>query len=312
MNFGSIVTVPNLTQIGKVEPYISVETFKDDPLSNSLDLSQLVEGGSQSAQDSAIQRMIYRASAKIDNHTCGPTGTLNATQVTKQGQSFVNREGCVTVNPGEPRLLGCTSAEWGYQMGAWSTIPTDAYHMWVEETTIRLKIAGGAGNIQFAGIGDLSALFQARSTTGKVYVNYTYLAGWPNSFTNLSSGVAGDTSLSVSDTTGFMTGMEVTIWDGVATETSYVLSVSGNVITFTSELLYNHGFGVNVTTLPASVQQACMHFIIGMVKSRGQGGLQISSDGSATGVSSREDAISNDEALAYDLLDQFVAVSGRS
>ena len=102
---GSIVTVPNITQIGKAEPYISVETFKDDPLSNSLDLSQLVEGGSQSAQDSAIQRMIYRASAKIDNHTCGPTGTLNATQVTKQGQSFVNREGCVTVNPGEPRLL---------------------------------------------------------------------------------------------------------------------------------------------------------------------------------------------------------------
>ena len=42
----SIITVPNITQIGKAEPYISVETFKDDPLSNSLDLSQLVEGGS--------------------------------------------------------------------------------------------------------------------------------------------------------------------------------------------------------------------------------------------------------------------------
>ena len=190
MTFGSIVTVPNLTQIGRVEPYISVETFKDDPLSNSLDLSQLVEGGSQSAQDSAIYRMILRASAKIDNHTCGPTGTLNATQVTKQGQSFVNREGCVTVNPGEPRLIGCVGAEWGYQMGAWSQIPVDAYHMWVEETTIRLKIAGGAGTIQYAGIGDLSALFQGR-TSGKVYVNYTYIAGWPNSFTSIATSTAG-------------------------------------------------------------------------------------------------------------------------
>lgn len=312
MSFGSIVTVPNITQIGRAEPYISVETFKDDPLSNSLDLTQLVEGGSQSAQDSAIYRMILRASSKIDNHTCGPTGTLNATQVTKQGQSFINREGCVTVNPGEPRLLGVTSAEWGYQLGAWSQVPVDAYHLWVEETTIRIKIAGGTGNVQFAGVGDLSALFQGRSTRGKVYVNYTYLAGWPNSFTNLASGVAGDNSLSVLDTTGFMTGMEVTIWDGIATETNYVLSVSGNVITFTSDLLYNHGFGVNVTTLPAAVQQACMHFIIGMVKSRGQGGLVISSDGSAQAVSSREDAISNDEALAYDLLDQFVATWGRS
>ena len=61
MTFGSIVTVPNTSQIGKAEPYISVEEFKADPLSNSLDLSQLVEGGTQSAQDSAIYRMILRA-----------------------------------------------------------------------------------------------------------------------------------------------------------------------------------------------------------------------------------------------------------
>ena len=312
MSFGSIVVVPNITQIGRAEPYISVETFKDDPLSNSLDLSQLVEGGSQSAQDSAIYRMILRASSKIDNHTCGPTGTLNATQVTKQGQSFINREGCVTVNPGEPRLLGVTAAEWGYQMGAWSQVPVDAYHLWVEETTIRIKIAGGAGTVQFAGIGDLSALFQGSNRLGKVYVNYTYLAGWPNSFTSLASGTAGDTSLTVTDATGFMTGMEVTIWDGIATETNFVLSVSGETVTFVNPLLYNHGYGVNVTTLPAAVQQACMHFVIGMVKSRGQGGLVISSDGSAQAVSSREDAISNDEGLGYDLLDQFVATWGRS
>ena len=312
MSFGSIVVVPNITQIGRAEPYISVETFKDDPLSNSLDLSQLVEGGSQSAQDSAIYRMILRASSKIDNHTCGPTGTLNATQVTKQGQSFINREGCVTVNPGEPRLLGVTAAEWGYQMGAWSQVPVDAYHLWVEETTIRIKIAGGAGTVQFAGIGDLSALFQGSNRLGNVYVNYTYLAGWPNSFTSLASGTAGDTSLTVTDATGFMTGMEVTIWDGIATETNFVLSVSGETVTFVNPLLYNHGYGVNVTTLPAAVQQACMHFVIGMVKSRGQGGLVISSDGSAQAVSSREDAISNDEGLGYDLLDQFVATWGRS
>ena len=196
--------------------------------------------------------------------------------------------------------------------GAWSQVPVDAYHLWVEETTIRIKIAGGTGTVQFAGIGDLSALFQNRNLNGKVYVNYTYLAGWPNSFTSLATGMAGDTSLTVVDPTGFMQGMETTIWDGIGTETNFVSSVSGNVITFTSPLLYNHGFGVNVTTLPASVQQACMHFIIGMVKSRGQGGIVISSDGSAEAVGSRADAISNDEALAYDLLDQFTATWGRS
>lgn len=312
MSFGSIVTVPNLTQIGRAEPYISVETFKSDPLSNSLDLTQLVEGGSQSAQNSAIYRMILRASAKIDNHTCGPTGTLNATQVTKQGQSFVNREGCVTVNPGEPRLLGVTGAQWGYELGAWSDVPVDGYHLWVEETTIRIKIVGATGTIQFAGIGDLSALFQGRSGLGKVYVNYTYLAGWPNSFTSVATAVAGDTELTVVDATGFMAGMETTIWDGVATEQVFVESVTGDTITFASPLLYNHGFGVNVTTLPASVQQACMHFVIGMVKLRGQGGLVISSDGSAQAVGGREEAVGNDEAMAYDLLDQFQATWGRS
>lgn len=311
MTFGSIVTVPNLTQIGRAEPYISVETFKDDPLSNSLDLSQLVEGGAQTAQDSAIYRMILRASAKIDNHCLGPTGTLNATQVTKQGQSFVDRDGCVTVFPGESRVIGITGAEWGYQMGAWSQVPVDSYHMWAEETGFKIKIAGGAGTVQFAGIGDLSALFQGRSANGRVYVNYTYLAGWPNSFTTASASAGGYTQ-TVLDPTGYMQGMEVTVWDGIGTETNFVSSVSGSVITFTNPFVYNHGIGVNVTTLPASVQQACMHFIIGMVKSRGQGGLVISSDGSAEAVSSRQDAISNDEALAYDLLDAFVANWGRS
>ena len=52
--------------------------------------------------------------------------------------------------------------------------------------------------------------------------------------------------------------------------------------------------------------------VIGMVKSRGQGGIVISSDGSAEAVGSRADAISNDEAIAYDLLDQFTATWGRS
>ena len=311
MTFGSIVTVPNTSQIGKAEPYISVEEFKADPLSNSLDLSQLVEGGTQSAQDSAIYRMILRASSKIDAHTCGPTGTLNATQVTKQGQSFVDRSGCVTVFPGEPRVLGITGAQWGYQMGAWTQVPVDGYHMWPEETGFKIKIGGGTGTVQFAGIGDLSPLFQGRWQGGKVYVNYSYLAGWPNSFTSLATAVAGGSSMQVNDPTGFMAGMETTIWDGIATETNFVQSVSGNVLTFTSPLLYNHGFGVNVSTLPASVKQACMHFVIGMVKSRGQGGLVIASDGSAGAVSSRVDSIDNDEALAYDLLDQFVAVSGR-
>ena len=312
MTFGSIVTVPNITQIGQVEPYISVQEFKDDPLSNSLDLSQLVEGGTQSAQDSAIYRMILRASSKIDAHTCGPTGTLNATQVTKQGQSFVDRWCCVTVNPGEPRLIGCTAAEWAYQMGAWSQVPVDQYHLWVEETTIKIKIGGGAGTIQYAGIGDLSALFQGRNGGGKVFINYSYLAGWPNSFTNVSTAVAGGTTLSVNDPTGFMAGMELTVWDGVATETNFVQAVSGNVLTLVNPLIYDHGFGVNVSTLPASVKQACMHFVIGMIKSRGQGGLVISNDGSAQAVGSREDAISNDEALAYDLLDQYVTTWGRS
>jgi len=312
MTFGSIVTVPNITQVGLAEPYLSVEEFKDDPLANSLDLSQLVENGGRAAQDSAIYRMILRASSKIDAHTCGPTGTLNATQVTKQGQSFVNREGCVTVNPGEPRLLGCTGVEWGYQMGAWSQIPVDAYHMWVEETTIRLKIGGGAGTVQFAGVGDLSALFQGRTSGEKVYVNYSYLAGWPNSFTSTGSAVAGGDTLTVVDSTGFMSGMQVTIWDGFSTETDYVLSVSGNTITLVNPLANNHGLGVNVTTIPASVKQACIHFIIGMVKSRGQGGLMISSDGSAEAVSSRAEATDDDEAMAYDLLDQFVATWGRS
>jgi hypothetical protein len=77
-------------------------------------------------------------------------------------------------------------------------------------------------------------------------------------------------------------------------------------------LVYRHGSGVNVSALPASIKQAVIHFIVGMIKERGQGGLVLNEIGEPTAVSHRTQGSMTDEAMGYDLLDEFKQIWGRA
>ena len=63
--------------------------------------------------------------------------------------------------------------------------------------------------------------------------------------------------------------------------------------------------------MPAAVKQAVIHFVVAMIKERGQGGLVINEIGEPLAVSSRTQSSMEDEVQGYDLLEPFKVIGGR-
>jgi hypothetical protein len=111
-------------------------------------------------------------------------------------------------------------------------------------------------------------------------IQVTYLNGWPH--TSLTSAVeAGATSLPVNDCTGWAienyfgtyTGATGRVVDAGNQEAIHVTATSvtsgpGNLIV-SSALNYPHPAGTVVTTLPASIEQACILFCVAEALTRG-------------------------------------------
>jgi hypothetical protein len=124
-------------------------------------------------------------------------------------------------------------------------------------------------------------------------IQVTYLNGWPHC--SLTAAVtAGATSLPVNDTTAWAITNYAGTYTGAtgrtadegwqeaihATESS-VTAGPGN-LTLSSPLVYNHAAGTIVTTLPASVEQACIYFAAAEALTRGATSTTIHSVGGAS------------------------------
>ena len=131
-------------------------------------------------------------------------------------------------------------------------------------------------------------------------VKVSYINGWPH--TSLTSAVlAGATTLPVSDCTGWAvenyydtyTGATGRIEDSGQQEAIHVTTASAaagpGTLTLSAAISYPHQAGTLVTTMPASVQQACIYFATAEALTRGAtsttihavGGGAQSSDGGA-------------------------------
>ncbi len=122
-------------------------------------------------------------------------------------------------------------------------------------------------------------------------VQVTYINGWPHC--SLTSAVsAGATSLPVNDTTGWAiqnyygtTGATGVIKDSGWQESVRVAAASvtsgSGTLTLSSPLNYPHPAGTLVTTLPASVEQACIYFATAEALTRGATTTTIHSVGGA-------------------------------
>ena len=307
----TIVFAPYIQQVGRIEPYVSADEVKYSATASAIDFSNLVEDGSQAAQDRSLHQMIVAASAKIDAYCFGRLGTLNATENTESGHDFhLDRQGRFKIHPKYTPVNAVTAFSWGVNPAALSPLSLSTANVWLEEEQI-IVLPGNSSTTTYAGPGALGQL-AADYASGSFYCQYTYVNGWPNSFTSATSAAAA-TSISINDATGIFAGMYLTIWDGANDEYVQVANsyTTGTSIPLVSPLVYRHGSGVNVSAMHPNVKQACIHFVVAMVKQRGEGGVVLTEMGGESMVTGKISQSDDDEIMAYDLLDEFKTIWGR-
>ena len=150
-------------------------------------------------------------------------------------------------------------------------------------------------------------------------IEVTYINGYPHC--SLTSAVtteqitAGTNQIQVNDCTGWglasyygtYTGATGVIQDGGQQEAVHVQSASvasgPGTLTLTSNLSYPHEAGTVVTTMPASVQQACIYFAAAEALTRGATSTTIHAVGGAAQSSDKgaEDLIAEGELLLHPL-----------
>ena len=307
----TVIFAPYIGQIGRVEPYISLNEFKYSPTAGAIDFSNLTSNAGQVAQDRALSELITRASSKIDNYCYGKLGTLNATSNVENGRYRLDRDGRFKIHPKYTPVIGISAFEWGNTPGALSPVALTLSNAWLEDESLIILPYSSSATTTYSGTNTLSSL--VTSNDGEYYCQWTYINGWNNSFMTAQAST-GATSITLLDPTGIYPGNQTTIWDGMNDELITVSPtyVPGtNVVSLASPLLYTHGIGTNVSGIPAAVKQACVHLVVSMIKQRGQGGVMLDEMGASTTVSGKIEQSAEDEIQAFMLLEPYVVISGR-
>ena len=249
-------------------PYVGLAEFKASP--TWLDLQDLVEGGSQTAQDDELYNQLLKASSWADNFC---TQTLHAHVEFESVRSRIDRRGRMFLHPVNNPVRSVVGVAYGTDFQNLAPLANLA-QTWVEDARGIIVSAVPwqgtfSGTLQFG---------SAPSAGREVYVQYSYVAGYANTYLT-SAATAGQTSLTVADPTGFnpaatsifntsVGGSTARIWDpgneeAVAVAPSYV--TGANPVTLTSGLVNNHAIGVQVTEFPADIRQAVTQYACGLL-----------------------------------------------
>ena len=305
------VVAPYITQEGIIVPYVSVEEVLFSPTASAIDFTSLIPGGTQTQQTKALQDLIVRASAKADRYTMGMLGTLNATINTENGRYRPNRMGQVIVNPYYTPIIELKSFSIGYGTGqGLSPVTITKDNVSIERDNFIVTYASSVGLTT----GPLSIAGGNWAQGSELFAEWTYVNGYANTILT-SANEIGDGAIEVQSTIGIYPNMPIAIWDGQYDETVVVsptwdgTSTSIPIVGYTQ---YAHSTGVNVSVMPADIKQAVIHFVVAMVKERGQGGLVLAEIGEGAAVTSKQESSDADEAQAYDLLDPFRSIWGRA
>ncbi len=187
----------------------------------------------------------------------------------------------------------CPNGVWPRQ---WTSLPAGYFEPEVPPLSVYNSItAGGSaegGQAVIVGGGYINWAYGRNGWA----IQVSYINGWPHC--SLTSAVtAGVTSLPVNDCTGWgitdyygATGATGTIKDSGQQEAVHVTSASvtagPGTLTLSSALNYPHQAGTLVTTMPASVEQACIYFCTAEALTRGATSTTIHAVGGAAQSSS--------------------------
>jgi hypothetical protein len=259
----SVVT-PISRQVSR--PYLTLDEYKNAP--TALDYGNLVQGGSQAAQDAELTNAITRASSWVDQY-CNQV--LAATLDTEQQRTRVRGDGTLRIHPKFAPLVSLNSFSLGFYPGQLTPI-TDFSTVWIEEQQFIIPL--DMGSLTWSSQGPLGLGFTP-SPRAEAFVTYSYVNGYPVAVLAANSSV-GATSITVDSGIGIIAGQTLKIFDGASSENVVVASnyTYGSVtVPLAAPAVYAHSSGVAVSSLPAAVKEAVILVTSAYLKIRGDASL---------------------------------------
>lgn len=249
-------------------PYVTNAMFSGFP--QWLDLDNLIPGGIAGVQADSLTDVLLQASDWAVGE-CEDMLLHGHLVSGEQVRAPVSSSGRVYVHPREIPLRAVTALSWGADPSSMQATALPDASMWTEQGR-RMSWVPGGGITQFRGP---ALQFGPRvSLPGRVFVNWSYVAGYP--FAQLASPVAsGASSVLVDDPAGILPGDTLRIYDPGQSEAltvaaSYIPMVPTVPPTQTSIPLaantqHAHASGTGITGMPRRILQAVIAYAVALL-----------------------------------------------
>lgn len=280
-------TAPYNISYGARTPYLTPTEYNNAP--TSMDVNNLIPGGSAQANATALQETINRASSWIDQFTCGSWGTLCATVETENARVWGSYRNTIIVHPKywpvvEVRSFTYSALPGGLAATSGASVtPSSGITVYPQEFEVSTSAATTFNTTGTTGFGGWGASYGIRCRA-EYDCLYTYVAGWPNT-TLAASVAAGASSVQPSVVTGIYPGSLMTIYDLPNDEPCVVAStyVPGSaVVPLSAPLQNSHSTTATITNMPPAIKQAAILATTAFIKQRGSGALIAADIGEVT------------------------------
>lgn len=319
-------------------PYISVSQYQFAP--TAMDTSTLVQGGNAQAQTQSLADTIRRASRWADRYCFGADpaakgASLAATLTVESAQVKVFRDGLRLVCDYKP-ILEVVGIDVGVDPSATSTVGAAvAAATRIGRRTIYVpvrSVTAGVAPASYDSAVTMDGSFANvagppdRYWDGTVYAVWSYVNGYPHN--QLAADITADaTSCQVTATDGaggvygVYPGSQLTVVDGIKTETVTVTSVTPGTATCTigttafadAHTVPTAPDFLPVTAIPDDVALAVIFLTTSLIKTRGDNSLVLDEVREADQMHSSMGDVADDVAYAMELLDPFrIRVKGHN
>lgn len=306
---------PNVGGFGAPIPYISISQYNFAP--TAMDTSALVPGGTSQDQEQALYDTILRASRWADRYVYGMDAAAKGASL---AASLSVQAGFIPLLKGELRLicdykpiLEVVGVDVGSFPGTAVSIGSAAAaQIRFGRRTIYVPLGQ---NFIFGKNVTSSSLPLSMSQSGKFYTVWSYVNGYPH--TSLGASVlAGADTVTLTATNGngglygVYPGTQLTIVDGVNTETFQVQSLNGNVATTVQPIANSHTLPtapdfLPVTALGSDIELAVIFLTTALIKTRGDFSIELQGMEQPNAIKSEVGDVQTDVAYAMELLDPY-------
>lgn len=276
------------------QPYITVNEYKNAP--TAIDYDNLVVGGNQNAQDAELARVILRATSYLNEYL---NQDLHAESTTETQRVRISGQGYIFLHPNKNPILSLSEFYWGTDPNNLQTL-ADPSLCWFENQEIVIPLS--QINTTYTSQGPLA--FGTYGPRIPVFTKYTYIAGYVNT---TCTGVAGATTLTVTNPAGILPNETYRIIDGPYAESVTVASnytYGSPTVQLTAPLLNSHTLA-GFSNMPFAIKQATILVTTAFIKQRGDRSLTMNLTTQPTTNIGNNQRYAGEIALALDMVNLY-------